>query len=182
MRDAEGDEIPDTPEDWEPDEALVPGILAGSGRRMKDLTAPDRSWVVAGLRAMGLTVDDIADRMKCSRRLVCTVAANKMTVVCARLQVETLHFEQELALARSTSTGLINDLRTASAERDSWKAKFERLLDAHITEGKVGTFSCGCPRTRYNTYVHPKTGKRSCREHRRLAVARHRERRACTAE
>lgn len=162
---------------WRPDELLVPAILAGSATTMHDLAPADRAWVIAALLRPGqCTAEAIADRMRCTVRQVRFIAADPLTAVCRLLQDESEHFADELRLVRDELRVATIELRTTGSARDRYKDQLIRLLDAHLTEGSVGTFVCGCPRTRYNTYVAPKTGKSGCREHRRRAVERHRER------
>lgn len=170
------DDEPQPEARWRPDELLIPAILAGSATTMRDLGAADRSWVVAGLRRNGLTAEQIRDRLRCSLRQVRAIAAEPLTAVCRLLQDESEHFADELRLVHGELRLLGIEHRQTMAARDRYKTQLLNLLDAHLTEGGVSTFPCGCPRTAYNTYVAPKTGKAGCREHRRLAVARHRER------
>lgn len=65
---------------WEPDLNLLVHARMGVCRAV-DLDGPDRAWVVAGLSALGLTADEIADRLKCSLRLVRQIKAEPMTIV-----------------------------------------------------------------------------------------------------
>ena len=71
--------------DWEPDTGVVDAILAGSATVMADLSGADRAWAVAGLVRAGLTREDIADRLRCSVRLVHAVATSPATAVCSYL-------------------------------------------------------------------------------------------------
>ena len=71
------------PTRWEPDEQLVPAVLASvRGYSMAALSFPDRCWVVAGLTLAGLTAEEIAERLACSLRLVRSLRAEDMTQVC----------------------------------------------------------------------------------------------------
>jgi hypothetical protein len=67
-------------ERWRPDEALLAAVRTRS-LEIRDLSGPDRSWVVAGLAAQGWTVAAIADRLRCSLRLVQAIKAEPMTRV-----------------------------------------------------------------------------------------------------
>lgn len=163
--------------DWRPDEYLIPAIMAGNAISMADLKAPDRCWAVAGLRRAGLSIEDMRDRLKCSLRTVKTVIADPMTDACALLQAESEHFTRELAMATAEIRRLDMEAGEAEAERDRYRLQLGRLLDVAMTEGQIRTFPCGCPRTRYNTYIAPKTGKAGCRAHRTLAVQRYRAKR-----
>lgn len=164
---------------WQPDEQLVPAIMALSSSRptMRELKPADRSWVVAGLHLKGLTANQIVDRLKpCSLRLVRAVLAEPMTKVCILYQREAGNFGNEYRMMASEVARLSAALAESEAETERVKFKLDRLLDLAITGEGGPTFRCGCPKTRYNTYVDPRTGKTSCREHRRLAVAAYRER------
>ena len=160
---------------WRPDDQLVQAVLAGSPTTMRDLAPADRAWVVAGLKRAGHTAEQIKDRLGCSLRQVRAILADPLTAVCRLLQEESEHFTNELRMAQAELRALTLEAREIAAARDRYKGQLFNLLDAHLTEGSVSTFVCGCPRTRYNTYVAPKTGKAGCREHRRQAVARCRE-------
>jgi hypothetical protein len=162
---------------WRPDDQLIPAILAGSPTVMRNLAPADRAWVIAGLRRAGLTAEAISDRLSCSLRQVRAIAAEPLTAVCRLLQEESETFAAELRMTREELRARGGELRAAESAANRYKLQLFRLLDATLTEPPP-TFPCGCPRTRYNTYIAPKTGKVGCREHRRLAVARHRERRA----
>lgn len=161
---------------WRPDDQLISAILAGSSTVMRDLLPADRAWVVAGLRRAGLTAEAISDRLSCSLRQVRAIAAEPLTAVCRMLQEESEAFAAELRMTREELRAAGAELHTAEAACARYKVQLSRLLDLHLALPSV--FSCGCPRTKYNSYIAPKTGKVGCREHRRLAVARHRERRA----
>lgn len=167
---------PDPDEDrWRPDDLLVPAILAGSRTTMNDLAAPDRAWVVAGLKRLGYTAEFTAERLGCSVRSVRSIWSDAGVIVALYLD-EAENFGNTYRMADSEIKRLVAELAEVAGARDRYKAMLDRLLDAHLTGDVVGTFPCGCPRTKYNTYEAPKTGKKGCREHRRLAVARHRER------
>lgn len=163
---------------WRPDDLLIPAILAGSPTSMRDLTPADRAWVVAGLRRAGFTAEAISDRLGCSLRQVRAVAAEPLAAVCRLLQEESEHFAAELRMTREELRARGAELRAAESASARYKLQLFRLLDITMAEPQHPTFACGCPRTRYNTYIAPKTGKIGCREHRRLAVVRYRERRA----
>ncbi len=150
---------------WEPDDQLVPAILAGSPRRMSDLSAPDRCWLVAGLTLARLTAEDIADRMGCSLRLVRTIRAEDMTQVCLRMQQETHAFTDEVRLARSEHRSALAALAAVTAERDRLRTRLDRLMDAHLV-GENPCPRCGTPLAGYNAYTW--RARTFCREcHRR---------------
>jgi hypothetical protein len=65
---------------WIPDVNMI--SIAASGRYdIRDLTGPDRAWVVAGLCARGLTADESAKLLHCSLRLIRQIRAEPMTRV-----------------------------------------------------------------------------------------------------
>ena len=163
---------------WRPDELLIPAILAGSPTCMASLSPADRAWVVAGLRRANYTAEAIADRLGCSLRQVRAVAAEPLTAVCRLLQEETEHFTHELRLVRDELRlrGIQADNAARAGER--YKTQLFRLLDIHLAP--PATFRCGCPKTLYNSYVAPKTGKVGCRTHRRLATYAARDRAKAT--
>jgi hypothetical protein len=154
---------------WEPDDQLVAAILAGSPRTMADLSGPDRCWLVAGLTLARLTAEDIADRMRCSLRLVRTIRAEDMTQVCLRMQQETEHFTDELRLARSEHRAALAALESMTVERDRLRDRLDRLLDAHIV-GAPPCPRCGTPVAGYNAYTwRERTFCRECHRRRNLA-------------
>lgn len=162
---------------WRPDELLVPALLAGSQTTMADLRPPDRAWAVAVMRDAGLTAEEIGHRLECSVRLVRSIWSDA-GVLAALYLTERENFGNEMRMVGGEVTRLTRELAEMTACRNRYKNQLDLLLDAHLLNGNtVMTFPCGCPRTRYNTYIAPKTGKAGCREHRRQAVARHREQR-----
>lgn len=154
----------------------MPAILAGSPTTLKDLSPPDAAWAIANLRLEGYTAEFIRERLGCALRTVRTISADAGVLVALYL-AEAEAFDQTNRMQQGEVTRLAALLEITEAERDRYLAQLRRVLDTLMTEGKVEAFPCGCPRMRYNTYVAPKTGKAGCREHRRLAVARHRARR-----
>jgi hypothetical protein len=71
---------------------------------------------------------------------------------------------------------LARALAEAERDRDRYHGQLGRMIERHVTAEDAPKFRCGCPQTRYNTYVAPKTGKRGCRHHRTLAQAQYRQR------
>lgn len=159
---------------WHPDDQLIPAILAGSPTTMADLGPADRAWVVAGLRLKGHTADAIADRLSCSLRLVRAVSAEPITAVAMLYQREAETFGDELRMTSSEVQRLARALADAERDRDRYKAQLDRLLDSYLTGEGGPTFpKCGHPKTRYNTYEHPRTGKTYCRQCHAEAQARY---------
>ena len=156
---------------WEPDEQLIPSVLAGSGRKMCDLGASDRSWVVAGLTLIGLTAEDIADRMGCSLRLVRSIRAEDMTRVCGRMQAESQNFGDELRLLASTVKSQSATIVELRSELSRVRGKLSRVLDAHVGVRRCG--KCESVMSGYNLYVH--NGKEFCRSCHRDRQQRYRD-------
>lgn len=163
----------DWAKDWSPDHLLVPAVLAQS-RPIATITAKqDRCWLVGGLQAEGLTADDIADRLKCSLRLVRTLLAEDMTTVCRLYLTEADHFAEELRLTRHELTVRQRELADERAEAARVRDQRDRMIDMAITGEPIKVCArAGHLMDKYNTYVHPSTGKRSCRACRLEAVRR----------
>jgi hypothetical protein len=159
---------------WQPDEQLVPAILAGSRKRMADLQDNDRAWVVAGLGLAGLKAEDIAERLKCSLRLVRSIRALPLTKACVYAQTETTSWRNETRLATSALKERDIRINALVGELERARSKLSRLIDAHV----VGTPSCGrcgTPWDKGNTYYEGT--KRRCRNCNRLKQQAFRERR-----
>ena len=162
---------------WRPDDQLIPAIMAGSRVRWTSLTLADRAWAVAGLYwRQGWTAEAIGARLGCGVRAVRAALADPSAVICWLLQEESEHFADELCLVQGELRMLAGALAEATADATRYREQLRRMIDTALVDGSVALFPCGCPRTRYNTYVAPKTGKAGCREHRRRAVAKHRQR------
>lgn len=162
---------------WEPDEQLVPSVLASpkASKRMQDLPGPDRCWLVAGLTVHGLTAKDIADRTGCSIRLVKSIRAEDMTQVCVVALRETKAFDAELRLVRSELAVKDREQAETEAELGRVRLQLDRMIDAQITGGAVPVCSAGHAMTPYNTYIQKSTGKRFCRECHRDRQKRYRQ-------
>lgn len=144
---------------WEPDDQLVPAVLAGvRAYRMATLAHPDRCWVVAGLTLHGLTAEDIAERLSCSLRLVRALRADDMTQVCLRVQRETDSFRDELRLAHTERRAARIALEAKDLEIEQLRAQVRRL----IAPADGPRCSRGHEMTKYNTYE--RGGRRWCRE------------------
>jgi len=147
------------PTRWEPDDQLVPAVLASvRAYRMSALAHPDRCWVVAGLTLAGLTAEDIAERLACSLRLVRALRADDMTQVCLRIQRETHAFRDELRLLDTERRALRVALDARTVECDHLRAQVRRLI-APPEGPRCGR---GHEMTKYNTYE--RGGRRWCRE------------------
>lgn len=163
------------PPRWEPDAQLVAAALAGgrSARPLRDLGPPDRSWVVAGLTAAGLTADEIADILDCSLRSIRTVRAEDMTQVCIASHKEAKALTDVLRIEQCDHGATRQELADMTVAYRRIKAQLDRLLDAQIIGGDlIDSCSRGHEMDRYNTYWY--RGKRYCRACRRERKASYR--------
>jgi hypothetical protein len=152
---------------WVPDELLVASVL-GSPRAWRgatELSAADRSWLVAGLTLGGLTASDIASRLSCSLRLVRSIRAESLTQVCVWVQRRVGVLEGVLRGERVAHAGTRLEVVRAQGEVVRLRGQVEDLLSALVTGG-VDCCRKGHPLVGYNVYVHG--GKRYCRECRRV--------------
>jgi len=152
----------ESPSRWKPDEQMVHAILAGTGPKMAVLPAADRCWVVAALSLAGLSAEEIADRMACSLRQVRVVRALDMYQMASLTQTETKTFTDEVRLLRSELTAANQRIAELDSEASRVKIQRDNLIDAHMVGAKV-CGRCGEPKTGYNLWVDPKTGKEHCR-------------------
>lgn len=129
---------------------------------MSELSAADRSWVVAGLTLAGLTAEEIRDRLACSLRSVRAIRAEPMTQICLIYQREVDNFANEMRLAVSSSAGLRRALHDATIERDRLRSQLDNVLDARMVGESVDVCGRGHLLTAYNTYIN--NGRRWCRE------------------
>lgn len=120
-------------ERWYPDEALVLTLETRS-LEMRHLSGPDRSWVVASLTVKGWTVAAIADRLRCSLRLVQTIKTEPMTQVALYALALADELASERAAARlaqataATQARLQADTITRlSGQRDALLGQVQRL-------------------------------------------------------
>ncbi len=107
-------------EPWRPDEALVLTVRTRS-LQMKDLSGPDRSWIVASLTVQGWTVAAIADRLKCSLRLVQTIKTEPMT----KVALFALEVASELANERNERAV---EQVAFGIQATAWKTERRRLV------------------------------------------------------
>ncbi|MGV0738224.1 hypothetical protein ABQF35_14310 [Mycobacterium syngnathidarum] len=152
-----------TPERWEPDAQMVAAVLSmpKASRAMTELSDPDRAWLVAGLTLAGMTAEEIAERTKCSRRLVMSIRAEDMTQVCKVAQQQTGEISEELSAERCQHSLTRRELSESRAEAERLRAQLDQIIDAHMA-GTLDVFrKCGHPMVRYNVYEH--RGKKFCR-------------------
>ncbi|UJQ86597.1 helix-turn-helix DNA-binding domain protein [Mycobacterium phage PenguinLover67] len=166
-------------DDWRPDEQLVPALLAGSPTTMADLCPADRAWAVASMKLEGLTAEQIKERLECSLRLVRSIAADPGAIFARLYLIEREAFGDTLRMMQSEVARLDRERAEAISAADRYKRQLDGMLDRLMT-GETGPAfpKCGHPKTRYNTYVAPKTGKESCRMCHADAQRRYEERKA----
>ncbi len=147
---------------------MVAAVLSmpKASRAMTELSDPDRAWLVAGLTLAGMTAEEIAERTKCSRRLVMSIRAEDMTQVCKIAQQQTGEISEELSAERCQHSLTRRELAEAQGENDRLRMQLDQLIDTLAVGGSVRFCSKGrhlmLP---YNTYRHG--GKERCRECRR---------------
>ena len=156
---------------------MVAAVLSSlkSFRKMTELCVQDRSWLVAGLTAAGMTAQDIADRTGCSLRLVRAIRAQDMTQAFVVAQRETREVSDELRLERIELAAIRHDANRSKAEAVRLRTQLIQVVNSR---SGVEVFGCGHPMTAENVYRND--GKRYCRECRRVRQARHRKARAAT--
>jgi hypothetical protein len=101
-------------ERWEPDEGLVYAVQHRPVP-ISDLSGPDRAWVVAFLTTQGWTVASIAERLRCSLRLIQQIKAEPMTQVAAHCQRLRAQVDAVAALAHLDGVAAATDLAAAQA-------------------------------------------------------------------
>jgi hypothetical protein len=168
-------------EQWRPDVQLVPALLAGSPTCIDDLNDCDRAWAVVVMTDdEGMPAEAIAEVLGCSLRSVRKILAGAGAALTRLYRAEAEAFERTLDMTGGEVMRLAAALAETTAERDRIARQRNQLLDVRLAERNNEIHACGCPVTRYNTYISP-SGKRGCREHRRLAVARHRAKQKTSA-
>jgi hypothetical protein len=126
----------DDSERWQPDEALVLTVRTRC-MEMKELSGPDRSWVVASLTVQGWTVAAIAERLRCSLRLVQTIKTEPMTRVAmyaleisAQLAGERALRQYEAASAAAQAAAQQQTISRLSGQRDALLAHVQAVQRA----------------------------------------------------
>lgn len=160
---------------WQPDHQLIAAVLAQPIHHSTLASKTDKCWVVAGLtECERMKAEDIKERLKCSLRMVRTLLAEPRTKAFRMYFREVMTFREELSLSQHELRVRTSEL--AGALRDNARLSEQRaqLIDM----ATVGEPITVCKRNhlldRYNTYIHPKTKKRSCRTCRREAKQRSR--------
>ncbi len=169
---------------WHPDEHLVPAILAGNRFVTWDGLCPaDRAWCAVVLKDRGYTAEYTAEALGCSVRTVRSAISDATGQVMRRYLDLSETFDRDRRMTTGEVSRLATSLSDAERDRDRYQDERNRLIDKLMaTDDWTGPrFRCGCPKSKYNTYIAPKTGKAGCRHHRALAQARYRQRQAVSA-
>lgn len=112
---------PERPTRWTPDEFLPQAALAGR-IHVDQLTIAERGWLVAILTAKGITTDDIAAKLKCSRRLIQQIRCEAAAALTASLLKVQAEARQTAKRAQST---------LVEAAITPYRAEIARLKQAH---------------------------------------------------
>lgn len=118
---------------WQPDEGLIYAVQHRPVP-IADLSGPDRAWIVAYLAAAGWTVASIAERLRCSLRLVQQIKAEPMTQVAAQYHVLRGMLGAQSSLQRIERVALERDLADAQSRVSALERQRDILL-ARLTEG-----------------------------------------------
>lgn len=169
----------DNPPRWEPDAHLIDAVLAvpRTAFKLTDLPFTDRCWLVAGLGKdvlgpAGLTAQEIADRTRCSLRLVRDIRSKELTqgfVVAHKLNAA---LTSELSASRSECALTRRDLAERIRAEQKLLVRADKLLETLTSGGRVETFNCGHERLPDNIYRNG--GKTYCRRCRTKRQSRRR--------
>lgn len=101
-------------ERWQPDDGLIYAVQHRPVP-IADLSGPDRAWIVAYLTAQGWTVASIAERLRCSLRLVQQIKAEPMTTVATHCQGLRRQMDEQACMHHMESIAQASDLAAAQA-------------------------------------------------------------------
>lgn len=119
---------------WEPDDGLIYAVQLRPVP-IKDLSGPDRAWVVAYLTAQGWTVTSIAERLRCSLRLIQQIKAEPMTLLATYTHGLRRQLEAQGCLHHMEAVALVGDLAAAQARITALERHRDVLLH-RLLEGK----------------------------------------------
>lgn len=143
-------------ERWQPDDGLIYAVQHRPVP-IADLSGPDRAWIVAYLTAQGWTVASIAERLRCSLRLVQQIKAEPMTRVATLAQSLIQQLDAQRCLQHMEGVSLLADLAAAQARIAALERHRDVLLH-RLLEGnrryEVSDLS-GSPRTAARRGDHP---------------------------
>lgn len=171
---------------WEPDMHIVDAVLSmpKASRRLTEMELPDRCWLVAGLTVAGCTAENIAERCRCSVRLVRAVRAEPMTQLCEVTHAELQRQAAELRMERIEHAATRRDLWSANTTIDRQQKQIDQIL-SKLATGTLKAFPrCGHPKVDWNIYVHHGINAKGepfareyCRECNNYRATQYRERR-----
>lgn len=124
---------------------------------------------------VGMTAQEIADRLGCSLRLVRSIRAMDMTQVCVYAYERVAEVEAELSEARSALVAERQGHARTRAEVGRLREQLDRLVVALRRGEGVRVCSAGHALVGYNAYR--RGGRVFCRECARLRAAAYRARR-----
>lgn len=114
----------DNAERWHPDEGLVLTVRTRCVP-ISTLEDPDRAWLIAALTLQGWTVASIAERLRCSLRLVQQIKAEPMT----KIALHALTIARELSAERGAHRIEIRTATVTAAEKDRQIERLTRQRD-----------------------------------------------------
>lgn len=113
---------------WQPDDNLITAAQAGQ-LHIRNLSCEDRSWVVAGLTARGVTAEDTATMLRCSLRLIKQIRANPMTAVSLYAQTIAVEVETARIHAKTTKRAHAYELEDLRMTAERYKKQRDDLID-----------------------------------------------------
>lgn len=115
-------------EDWSPDPALVLTVRSRNVP-IASLSIPDRAWVVAALTVEGWTVRAIADRLRCSLRLVQQIKAEPMAKMALHAMQTHRALLEEQAVRRLEARIVAQEVRALRGRIDALTQQRDALID-----------------------------------------------------
>ncbi|TCN51812.1 hypothetical protein EV641_109203 [Rhodococcus sp. SMB37] len=113
---------------WQPDDHLITAAQAGQ-LHIRNLTAEDRSWVVAGLTARGVTAEDTATMLRCSLRLIKQIRAHPMTAVSHYAQTIAVEVETTVSKEKTKNRAHAYELENLRMTAERYKQQRDKLID-----------------------------------------------------
>lgn len=113
---------------WTPDDNLVATAQAGKVA-VKTLGCEDRSWVVAGLTARGITADDAAKLLGCSLRLIRQIRAHPLTTMALYAQTVAVDVETTTSRARTEQRAAAYELEDLKMTAERYKRQRDDLIE-----------------------------------------------------
>lgn len=118
----------DTTRNWQPDDNLITAAQAGQ-LHIRNLTNEDRSWIVAGLTARGVTAEDTATMLRCSLRLIKQIRAHPMTAVSLYAQTVAVEVETTVSKEKTKNRAHAYELENLRMTAERYKQQRDKLID-----------------------------------------------------